>query len=167
MACYLSNPIPILNGDNFKHTISFVQIVNGVKSPFPLSDINMTATYSTDGGVKQFIATKTGQGVSNCILDESNQIIKVIFENYDLDNGCISCKLDFSLADEDYPDGKQNVTKVVNINVNLLDYDQFILQNESCCNKTQVTYQIKTQVVIRKLIGNQSAYDITYNYIYS
>lgn len=161
------DPIKILNGDNFKHIISFFQTINGIRQPFSIDKINIKSTYYTEGSNKNFIATKTGDVISNCILDKDNCLIKIIFENYELDNGLVLCKLDLTLSDDEYPDGEQDSTKFFDIGIDLSSQEQINSQTNCFYNNIKIESQVKTNITVNSVSGNSSKYPITYNYIYS
>lgn len=117
---------PILNGDNFKHIISFSDIINGIRTIIPIDDVNITITYSVQGSLKTYVASKNGSVYTNCILDSTNNKLKVIFENYDLDNGVLHCNMRISIPDTDYPDGYATYNRYVCVGVNLVNQDYFI-----------------------------------------
>ena len=119
----------VLNGDNFKHVISFSDIVNGQRQVVDIQNANITATYYASGSQKKYIATKIGQTLTNCILDIENKKIKVIFEGYDLDNGEIQCSVKIEIPDTDYPDGYATFTRYLQLGVSLENSDYFLNGN--------------------------------------
>ena len=102
-------PVPnisqVLNGDNFKHYITIGDIVDGAKQILDLSNIDITVTYLTLNPTKTYVASKVDDVYTNCSLDPTFKKLKVVFDNYDLDNGVVHCRITIKIADADYPDG--------------------------------------------------------------
>lgn len=126
MAYGVASISPILNGDNFKHIISFSDIINGIRTIIPIDNVNITATYSIQDSLKTYVASKVGTVFTNCILDTVNNKLKVIFENYNLDYGVLHCNITISIPDTDYPDGYATYNRYVCVGVNLVNQDYFI-----------------------------------------
>ena len=119
----------ILNGDNFKHIISFSDIIEGQRQIIDIQNANITVTYSTSESQKKYIASKVSQALTNCILDTENKKIKVIFEGYDLDNGQIQCSVKIEIPDTDYPDGYASFTRYLQLGIQLENSDYFLNGN--------------------------------------
>ena len=110
----------VLNGDSFKHTISISDIVNGKREILSLDNISIIATYKTKGSdVKTFVATKTGSVFVNCIYSSIDKKLKVIFQDYDLDNGELYGTIVIKVQDSDYPSGEAVYTRYVVLGINL------------------------------------------------
>lgn len=122
-------PIPnisqVLNGDNFKHYITIGDIVDGVKQILDLSDIDITVTYLTLNSAKTYIASKVGTIYTNCSLDSTLKKLKVVFDNYDLDNGVVHCRITIKIADADYPDGFATFNRYICTGVELVSDTYF------------------------------------------
>ena len=122
-------PVPnisqALNGDNFKHYITIGDIVDGAKQILDLSDIDITVTYFTLGSIKKYIASKVGTVYTNCSLDPTSKKLKVIFDNYDLDNGVVHCRITIKIADTDYPDGFAIFNRYTCTGIELVDDTYF------------------------------------------
>lgn len=122
-------PVPnisqALNGDNFKHYITIGDIVDGAKQILDLSDIDIIVTYFTLGSIKNYVASKVGTVYTNCSLDSTFKKLKVILDNYDLDNGVVHCKITIKIADADYPDGFATFNKYICTGVELVSNTYF------------------------------------------
>ena len=111
----------ILNGDNFKHTISISDIINGKREILSLDNISIIATYKTKGSdVKSFVATKTGSSFVNCVYSPTDKKLKVLFQGYDLDNGELYGTIVIKVQDSDYPSGEAVYTRYVMLGINLV-----------------------------------------------
>lgn len=111
----------ILNGDNFKHTISISDIINGKREILSLDNISIIATYKTKGSeTKTFVATKTGSDFVNCIYSSADKKLKVLFQNYDLDNGELYGTIVIKVQDSDYPTGEALYTRIISLGINLV-----------------------------------------------
>ena len=123
-SCANNNSI-ILNGDNFKHSISLSDVVDGKRQLIDLSNVNIVAVYYTLDSDKKFTATKTGNTCVNCVFDSVNNRLKVIFDGYNLDNGMIHCSITISIPDNDYQSGYAMYKKIACIGVSLVDESFF------------------------------------------
>lgn len=117
---------PLLNGDNFKHFISFSDIIDGVRTLISLENVNISIKYYTQLSEKIYLASKTNNTYVNCILDSENNRLKVIFNNYNLDNGVLLCNVEISIPDTDYPGGHATYTRYLNVGVELVNDQYFI-----------------------------------------
>ena len=122
-------PVPnisqVLNGDNFKHYITIGDIVDGVKQILDLTDIDITVTYLTLNSVKTYVASKVGDVYTNCSLDSTLKKLKVVFDNYNLDNGVVHCRITIKIADSDYPDGFATFNRYICTGVELVSDTYF------------------------------------------
>ena len=117
----------ILNGDNIKHVISISDLVNGIRQIIPIDNINITASYYTEGSLITYTASKIGSVYTNCILDAENNKLRVILENYTLENGLLYCNIQIAVPDTDYPDGYANYTRQICLNIYLTDANDITL----------------------------------------
>ena len=159
------NPINILNGDNIKHLITFSQIVSGKKVVYPVSDIDIIATYYITGSENKYIASKTGNVVVNCLSDITNQSIRVMLEDYTLSDGLLMCELKIKNKDADYPDSKNNFTLIINTNIQITS-SKDSYQDNCQFSSFNVNNNIKTDIVVRKIEGDASGYNLRYDYVY-
>ena len=111
----------ILNGDNIKHIITISDVINGIRQIVNIDDVNIAANYYTETSVVPYIASKIGNVFINCSLDSENNQLKVILEDYALDNGLLYCNLQISIPDPDFPDGYANYSKQILTNICLVD----------------------------------------------
>ena len=122
-------PVPnisqVLNGDNFKHYITIGDIVDGAKQILDLSNIDITVTYLTLNSAKTYVASKVDDVYTNCSLDPTFKKLKVIFDNYDLDNGVVHCRITIKIADADYPDGFATFNRYICTGVELVSDTYF------------------------------------------
>ena len=122
-------PVPnisqVLNGDNFKHYITIGDIVDGAKQILDLSNIDITVTYLTLNSAKTYIASKVDDVYTNCSLDPTFKKLKVVFDNYDLDNGVVHCRITIKIADADYPDGFATFNRYICTGVELVSDTYF------------------------------------------
>ena len=122
-------PVPnisqVLNGDNFKHYITIGDIVDGAKQILDLSNIDITVTYLTLNSSKTYVASKVDDVYTNCSLDPTFKKLKVIFDNYDLDNGVVHCRITIKIADADYPDGFATFNRYICTGVELVSDTYF------------------------------------------
>lgn len=122
-------PVPnisqVLNGDNFKHYITIGDIVDGVKQILDLSDIDITVTYLTLNSAKTYVASKVDNVYTNCSLDSTLKKLKVVFDNYDLGNGVVHCRITIKIADTDYPDGFATFNRYICTGVELVSDTYF------------------------------------------
>ena len=122
-------PVPnisqILNGDNFKHYITIGDIVDGAKQILDLSNIDITVTYLTLNSAKTYVASKVDDVYTNCSLDPTFKKLKVVFNNYDLDNGVVHCRITIKIADADYPDGFATFNRYICTGVELVSDTYF------------------------------------------
>ena len=73
--------------------------------------MNISANYYTETSVIPYTASKINETFINCSLDSENNKLKVILEDYNLDNGLLYCNLQISIPDLDFPDGYANYSK--------------------------------------------------------
>ena len=122
-------PVPnisqVLNGDNFKHYITIGDIVDGAKQILDLSNIDITVTYLTLNSSKTYVASKADDVYTNCSLDPTFKKLKVVFNNYDLDNGVVHCRITIKIADADYPDGFATFNRYICTGVELVSDTYF------------------------------------------
>ena len=122
-------PVPnisqVLNGDNFKHYITIGDIVDGAKQILDLSNIDITVTYLTLNSTKTYVASKVDDVYTNCSLDPTFKKLKVVFNNYDLDNGVVHCRITIKIADADYPDGFATFNRYICTGVELVSDTYF------------------------------------------
>ena len=122
-------PVPnisqVLNGDNFKHYITIGDIVDGAKQILDLSNIDITVTYLTLNSAKTYVASKVDDVYTNCSLDPTFKKLKVVFDNYDLDNGVVHCRITIKSADADYPDGFATFNRYICTGVELVSDTYF------------------------------------------
>ena len=122
-------PVPnisqVLNGDNFKHYITIGDIVAGAKQILDLSNIGITVTYLTLNSAKTYVASKVEDVYTNCSLDPTFKKLKVVFDNYDLDNGVVHCRITIKIADADYPDGFATFNRYICTGVELVSDTYF------------------------------------------
>ena len=122
-------PVPnisqVLNGDNFKHYITIGDIVDGVKQILDLSNIDIIVTYLTLNSSKTYVASKVDDVYTNCSLDPTFKKLKVVFNNYDLDNGVVHCRITIKIADADYPDGFATFNRYICTGVELVSDTYF------------------------------------------
>lgn len=122
-------PVPnisqVLNGDNFKHYITIGDIVDGAKQILDLSNIDITVTYLTLNSSKTYVASKVDDVYTNCSLDPTFKKLKVVFNNYDLDNGVVHCRITIKIADADYPDGFATFNRYICTGVELVSDTYF------------------------------------------
>ena len=122
-------PVPnisqVLNGDNFKHYITIGDIVDGAKQILDLSNIDITVTYLTLNSAKTYVASKVDDVYINCSLDPTLKKLKVVFDNYDLDNGVVHCRITIKIADADYPDGFATFNRYICTGVELVSDTYF------------------------------------------
>ena len=122
-------PVPnisqVLNGDNFKHYITIGDIVDGAKQILNLSNIDITVTYLTLNSAKTYVASKVDDVYTNCSLDPTFKKLKVVFDNYDLDNGVVHCRITIKIADADYPDGFATFNRYICTGVELVSDTYF------------------------------------------
>ena len=122
-------PVPnisqVLNGDNFKHYITIGDIVDGAKQILDLSNIDITVTYLTLNSAKTYVASKVEDVYTNCSLDPTFKKLKVVFNNYDLDNGVVHCRITIKIADADYPDGFATFNRYICTGVELVSDTYF------------------------------------------
>ena len=122
-------PVPnisqVLNGDNFKHYITIGDIVDGAKQILDLSNIDITVTYLTLNSAKTYVASKVDDVYTNCSLDPTFKKLKVVFDNYDLDNGVVHCRITIKIADVDYPDGFATFNRYICTGVELVSDTYF------------------------------------------
>lgn len=122
-------PVPnisqVLNGDNFKHYITIGDIVDGAKQILDLSNIDITVTYLTLNSSKTYVASKVYDVYTNCSLDPTLKKLKVIFDNYDLDNGVVHCRITIKIADADYPDGFATFNRYICTGIELVSDTYF------------------------------------------
>ncbi len=122
-------PVPnisqVLNGDNFKHYITIGDIVDGAKQILDLSNIDITVTYLTLNSAKTYVASKVDDVYTNCSLDPTFKKLKVVFNNYDLDNGVVHCRITIKIADADYPDGFATFNRYICTGVELVSDTYF------------------------------------------
>lgn len=111
----------ILNGDNIKHIITISDIINGIRQIVNINDVNISANYYTETSVIPYTASKINETFINCSLDSENNKLKVILEDYNLDNGLLYCNLQISIPDLDFPDGYANYSKQIFTNICLVD----------------------------------------------
>ena len=123
------DPTHILNGDNFKHIISFNEIIDGQRFIMDISSCNIIVVYHVIGSEKTYTATKNGPTFTNCIFDDPTNKLRVFFEDYTLDNGQIYCDITIESPDSDYPDGYANYNIHLDLNVILEDYNYFLTIN--------------------------------------
>ena len=122
-------PVPnisqVLNGDNFKHYITIGDIVDGAKQILDLSNIDITVTYLTLNSAKTYVASKVDDLYTNCSLDPTFKKLKVVFDNYDLDDGVVHCRITIKIADADYPDGFATFNRYICTGVELVSDTYF------------------------------------------
>ena len=122
-------PVPnisqVLNGDNFKHYITIGDIVDGAKQILDLSNIDITVTYLTLNSAKTYVASKVDDVYTNCSLDPTFKKLKVVFDNYDLDNSVVHCRITIKIADADYPDGFATFNRYICTGVELVSDTYF------------------------------------------
>ena len=122
-------PVPnisqVLNGDNFKHYITIGDIVDGAKQILDLSNIDITVTYLTLNSAKTYVASKVDDVYTNCSLYPTFKKLKVVFDNYDLDNGVVHCRITIKIADADYPDGFATFNRYICTGVELVSDTYF------------------------------------------
>ena len=122
-------PVPnisqVLNGDNFKHYITIGDIVDGAKQILDLSNIDITVTYLTLNSAKTYVASKVDDVYTNCSLDPTFKKLKVVFNNYDLDNGVVHCRITIKIDDADYPDGFATFNRYICTGVELVSDTYF------------------------------------------
>ena len=122
-------PVPnisqVLNGDNFKHYITIGDIVDGAKQILDLSNIDITVTYLTLNSAKTYVASKVDDVYTNCSLDPTFKKLKVVFDNYDMDNGVVHCRITIKIADADYPDGFATFNRYICTGVELVSDTYF------------------------------------------
>ena len=122
-------PVPnisqVLNGDNFKHYITIGDIVDGAKQILDLSNIDITVTYLTLNSPKTYVVSKVDDVYTNCSLDSTFKKLKVVFDNYDLDNGVVHCRITIKIADADYPDGFATFNRYICTGVELVSNTYF------------------------------------------
>ena len=122
-------PVPnisqVLNGDNFKHYITIGDIVDGAKQILDLSNIDITVTYLTLNSAKTYVVSKVDDVYTNCSLDSTFKKLKVVFDNYDLDNGVVHCRITIKIADADYPDGFATFNRYICTGVELVSNTYF------------------------------------------
>ena len=122
-------PVPnisqVLNGDNFKHYITIGDIVDGAKQILDLSNIDITVTYLTLNSAKTYVASKVDDVYTNCSLDPTFKKLKVVFDNYDLDNGVVHCRITIKIADADYPDGFATFNRYICTGIELVSDTYF------------------------------------------
>lgn len=159
------NIIQIMNGDNIKHVITFSQIVSGIKVVYPITDIELIATYYILNKDKKYTASKIGNTNVNCISDESNQSVRVIFEGYDLDDGNIICELKVKSKDSDYTDQTNDITVIIDTGIELISSVNYC-QSDYSFRQLNIKNTIKTDIVVRRIEGNPSEYNSKYNYVY-
>lgn len=114
----------ILNGDNIKHVISISDLVSGIRQIIPIDNINITASYYTEGSLISYTASKIGTVYTNCILDAENNKLRIILENYTLEDGLLYCNIQISVPDTDYPDGYANYTRLICLNIYLTNANE-------------------------------------------
>lgn len=95
------------------------------------SDFDVIATWTGEGEITPFIldyfvgnikytASFNGKTWRNCQkMDEKH--IRVFFDNHRFGCGHLGCTMTFFLENEDYPDGRQTVTNVIETNIRLID----------------------------------------------
>lgn len=111
----------ILNGDSIKHIITISDVINGIRQIVNIDDVNISASYYTETSVIPYVASKINGTFINCSLDSETNKLKVILEDYNLDNGLLYCNLQISIPDPDFPDGYANYSKQILTNICLVD----------------------------------------------
>lgn len=117
----------ILNGDNIKHIISISDVIGGIKQIINIDDVNIIANYYTDNTPVPYVASKVNGSYVNCSLDSINNKLKVVLEDYSMENGLLYCNLQISVPDPDFPDGYANYTRLIRTNICLTDANQSIV----------------------------------------
>ena len=116
-----NNCTNVLNGDSFKHVISISDIINGKREILSLDNISITATYKIKGiDSKSFVASKNGSIFTNCVYSSIDKKLKVLFQNYNLDNGELYGTIEIKVQDSDYPTGEALYTRIISLGINLV-----------------------------------------------